>query len=799
MLEQFALPRWAALLTRVTRRRSRSRSTALAESRPLRVRQRLDALELQQGPFWDPVVCIVDPWRRCSDPLLDAAWQAALKVAKPRPRRTWAYDRPIDRCRDNRAAVSGDTGPAQPGVADLTADEGAPRLFGLKTIAASCLPDVPEDGGLTRQLIATARAVPVWPRPTLTTAPQDNGVLLTVESTVSDPSPIEEPAGIAPVAPSSEQEPAMTPRDAAARLQPPHQTSFVRRSSAAHSEPAAVLTPVEAALDRSFEPPESASSEAQPEPASALEEPRSESPAWEEPAARPTEESASIAESETAPVDAAEADNAGPKTPAIDLPLEEVTAASPEAAAQIAEQVTLPAAEAEAAPAEAPAPAVESAIAEHPPEAPAAELHAEEAGDAKVRTDVPQAEASQVLEPQVAEAESQVADAEPQIAEAELQAAETPEPQVAEAPEPPVAEAEAPAAEIEPVAPAPSPAASAATAVKSAASTVLAPAVREEYNRTGVDFRRPMPRPKVRGLVIDFHCHLLARRHAQDWFEAADHYGMDCFVTMSPLEEAAVLARDYGHRLRFIAVPQWGDASTNWADKWLNRIEAFYNLGSRIAKFHASPGTMVMRGHRLDSPVFRPLLSEVRDRGMAIMTHIGDPDTWYHGKYADPAAFGSRDDHFRMWESLLDEYRGTPWIGAHLGGNPEDLPRLQRLLDRYPDLWLDCSATRWMVREISARREPAREFFIRNADRILFGSDQVSGDDRQFDFLASRIWCHRKLWETAYIGPSPIIDPDVPADQQPTVRGLALPDLVLQKIYHDNPTRMLAMVGMGFE
>src|SRR3954470_11534568 len=80
-----------------------------------------------------------------------------------------------------------------------------------------------------------------------------------------------------------------------------------------------------------------------------------------------------------------------------------------------------------------------------------------------------------------------------------------------------------------------------------------------DHNRTGLDFRRPMPRPKVRGPVVDFHCHLLANRHAPDWFEAADHYGIDCFVTMSQLEEAMGLQRDWGSgpggtRLHFIAV-----------------------------------------------------------------------------------------------------------------------------------------------------------------------------------------------------------------------------------------------------
>jgi predicted TIM-barrel fold metal-dependent hydrolase len=312
-----------------------------------------------------------------------------------------------------------------------------------------------------------------------------------------------------------------------------------------------------------------------------------------------------------------------------------------------------------------------------------------------------------------------------------------------------------------------------------------------------VDFRRSLPRPKVRGDVIDWHTHLLAARHAKPWFEAADHYGIDKFVTMTPLEEALSLYRNYPDRLHFIAIPRWQETSPLWNDEWLRRIEAFYNIGSRIVKFHVAPGSMATRKWRLDAPELKRLMDEAVARGMIIMTHVGDPDTWYASKYNDRAKFGTRDEHYAMWESVLREYRDHPWVGAHLGGNPEDLMRLQRLLDTFPNLWLDCSATRWMIREISARRDAARDFFIRNADRILFGTDQVSGDDRGFDFLASRFWAHRKLWETAYIGPSPIFDPDLPEDQQPQIRGLALPDDVLQKLYHDNAVRLMSRVGVS--
>jgi hypothetical protein len=202
----------------------------------------------------------------------------------------------------------------------------------------------------------------------------------------------------------------------------------------------------------------------------------------------------------------------------------------------------------------------------------------------------------------------------------------------------------------------------------------------------------------------------------------------------------------------------------------------------------------------MDDPAIRRVMDETVARGMILMSHVGDPDTWYHGKYAeDVNKYGTREEHYRMWEDCLSTYKDYPWLGAHLGGNPEDLPRLQRLLDTYPNLVLDCSATRWMVREISARRDAAREFCIRNQDRLLWGSDQVSGNDRGFDFLASRWWCHRKLWETAYVGPCPILDPDLPADQQPEMRGLALPDEVLQKMYHDNAVKLLARVNVHFD
>jgi hypothetical protein len=331
----------------------------------------------------------------------------------------------------------------------------------------------------------------------------------------------------------------------------------------------------------------------------------------------------------------------------------------------------------------------------------------------------------------------------------------------------------------------------------------LSPPEPAEYNRLNLDYRAPIPRPPVAPPVIDCHTHLIAWRHAAGWFEAADHYGIDHVISMTPLEEALRLLRGpWAHRLTLIAVPAWQQGAYDAENFW-RRVAGYRNLGCRVVKFHLAPQTLAKSGLGLviGTPEFektRRYVHMAAERGMIVMTHVGDPQSWYdsHARYGgDVEFYGSREQHYEAWRLLLEETRGHPWWGAHLGGNPEDLGRLTQLLEDFPDLMLDLSATKWMVREISRQRDAAREFVVRYQDRLMWGSDQVSFDGRGFDFLASRWWCHRKLWETAHIGQSPIADQDV-AGGPPMLRGLALPGGVLQKLYSQNIVRLMARVGV---
>ena len=147
-----------------------------------------------------------------------------------------------------------------------------------------------------------------------------------------------------------------------------------------------------------------------------------------------------------------------------------------------------------------------------------------------------------------------------------------------------------------------------------------------------------------------------------------------------------------------------------------------------------------------------------------------------------------------------------------MGGWPEDLEFLDGLLERHPNLHLDTSATKWMVRELSRHsRDDLIAFLTRHSGRILFGSDIVTRDahlsppedgettsepsnpEDAFELYASRYHALRTLWETDHEGTSPIVDPDLhkvdPERYEPTdaplLNGKAIPHELLQVLYHD--------------
>lgn len=340
-------------------------------------------------------------------------------------------------------------------------------------------------------------------------------------------------------------------------------------------------------------------------------------------------------------------------------------------------------------------------------------------------------------------------------------------------------------------------------------SNLLALSYRSEAEKL-----RRLPYP-----IIDIHSHIHGHSAARLYAEVATLFGIKQTYTMTVPSECEGVRSLLSERIEFIATPDFRDQDRLHAfgRGFIENLPLFSKLGARIAKFWAAPRILDATAEpyltnplRLNAPLRLETMRAAVDAGMICMAHVADPDTWFATKYAEHTKYGRKDDHYEAFEEVLERFP-VPWIAAHFGGSPEDLTRLSRLLERHSNLYLDCSATKWMVRELS--KHPVahtRQFFTRWKGRVLFGSDIVTSEahlssergrsemdtraashQEAFDLYASRYWALRTLLESSYDGPSPIADPDLalvdPAQfhelDAPHLRGCALPDDVLEAVY----------------
>jgi len=348
-------------------------------------------------------------------------------------------------------------------------------------------------------------------------------------------------------------------------------------------------------------------------------------------------------------------------------------------------------------------------------------------------------------------------------------------------------------------------------------------------NLHGLDYRaeaRRLGRPVCP--ITDVHTHINGTLAAAIYKEAADLYGIGQVYSMTHLEHVEAMRELFGDSMRYIAVPHWGatDRLKAFTTDWLDRIEKYAAIGCRVCKFWAAPRSRDISIDLGDPTLFaldgawrKRGMDLARECGMMFMTHIADPDTWFAAKYTDASRYGRKLDQYEPFERLLDAYGDVPWIAAHMGGYPEDLDFLDALLSRHDNLYLDTSATKWMIREISRQpRERLVEFLTQWTGRIMFGSDIVTTDehlkptasamgmghlagdeDEAFDLYASRYYALRTMWETAYEGASPIADPDLmmmepqryDANASPPLVGKRLPRELLVSLYHDSAATLL--------
>jgi hypothetical protein len=140
---------------------------------------------------------------------------------------------------------------------------------------------------------------------------------------------------------------------------------------------------------------------------------------------------------------------------------------------------------------------------------------------------------------------------------------------------------------------------------------------------------------------------------------------------------------------------------------------------------------------------------------------------------------------------VLQRHPRLKVVLAHFYFLSGDLERAGRLLDAYSGVYLDLAPGSEMLNNFTRANGHTRAFFVRHADRLIYGTDTTTGGmmrdgERAIDRALGRAWAVRTFLETElpYTPPEGLdhwLQPDLPA-----LRGLALPQESLIKIYRTN-------------
>lgn len=193
----------------------------------------------------------------------------------------------------------------------------------------------------------------------------------------------------------------------------------------------------------------------------------------------------------------------------------------------------------------------------------------------------------------------------------------------------------------------------------------------------------------------------------------------------------------------------------------------------------------------LDSPLLQPVLSLAEQTRFPVLWHVGDPPEFWSERtvprWARERGWWYDDTHppkaqiDAEIERVFARHPTLNLILPHFFFLSDHLDDAAALLDTYPTYALDLAPGVELYHNLTAQHDAARTFFIRYAERIIFGSDfgLPCGWSRDRGMMI------RRFLETDEVLPVPD-DPAMQPDDRPPLRGLALPRDVLVQIYGEN-------------
>ncbi len=305
--------------------------------------------------------------------------------------------------------------------------------------------------------------------------------------------------------------------------------------------------------------------------------------------------------------------------------------------------------------------------------------------------------------------------------------------------------------------------------------------------------------------IIDGHVHFVRPEHGPRLLADLRHTGVRQFAIQ-------VIGRDYGdpdgeHQAMAIELKRQMPGEVfvfGGLDYREGRLPFDEQLRALMAggcdglkMLTGKPDRRKKLGLPLDGAELQPMLQLAEESGFPVLWHVGDPPEFWcerttplwarrRGWWYD-ATHPTKAQIDREIAAVFRRHPRLNLILPHFFFLADRLDDAARLLDEHPSYSLDLAPGVEMFHHFTARRDAARAFFIKYAQRIIFGTDFGMA----FGWSPDRGMMIRRFLETdeAFDVPD---DPAMSPDERPPLRGLALPREVLQLIYAENFRRKVA-------
>jgi uncharacterized protein len=310
---------------------------------------------------------------------------------------------------------------------------------------------------------------------------------------------------------------------------------------------------------------------------------------------------------------------------------------------------------------------------------------------------------------------------------------------------------------------------------------------------------------KAKFPIIDMHSHPYAKTPEQisEWVRNMDEVGVEktIILTMATGAEFDAINRNYskypdrfepwcGFDFTGYNQPGFGPAA-------VRELERCKQAGARgVGEIHDKGKGL--RSGKSNAPGMHPddarmdgLFEKTAELGMPISLHVADP-IWMYQKMDKTNdglmnAYEWRLDNqpnivdlsgmVEILERTAQRHPKTIFVACHFANLDYDLARLGDVFERNPNLYADISAR---YAETAPIPRFASQFYAKHADRLVYGTDM--GFDKSmyrttFRILETQDEHFYEIDQFGYHWP---------------LNGFALPDSILQQVYHGNAAKLLA-------